>query len=258
MTEMPTGDNLVPVPVMEEPVPPVAPVLETVDPASESETETKLNPFEVLLGVFTKPMTTLEEAIPACGNFRTAGLMALIVLVASVILSVLAGAFTAIFSAYCLKTGAACKVLDFGDLKYFKFGEHFAYSALSTAVLMALVAGVFYGTVRIFKIKKPNFWRMLAIVSLAALPMLLTNFVGMIVGSFASLIEITNAIAMAIVAIGLIYAAVIFYEGVIAEAGVTGNKKVYYILISAAIALAVLVIVVWLGGDKLGLGTRFY
>lgn len=257
-SEAAPSDIVAPAPAMEASTPEETPASVTETSESAPETEKGPNPLKVLLGVFTKPLTTVSEEIPHCGNFQTASLMALIVLVVSVVLSVLAGAFTAIFSAYCLRTGVSCKVLDFGDLKYFKFGEQLAYSALSTIVLMALVAGVFYGTVRIFKVKKSNFWRMLAIVSLATLPMLLTNFVGVIVGGFASLVEMMNVVAAAIVAIGLIYAAVIFYEGVTIEAGVTSNRKAYYILISAAITLTVLAIVIWLAGDKLGLGTRFY
>ena len=215
------------------------------------------NIFRTIWQIIVKPLTTLREALPNYDNGQKSGILAGVVLLISVLLSIVTGFFGVVFNSYCSGSGshASCKIsLDFDLLEYWKFGDFLFQTVCSTAVIMLVMAGVFYGIAKLFKSQKLSFWRSLTVVSLAMVPLVASGFVVALLGEFGFIGDIVVNLAACLTVAGLAYAAIIFYEGITHETDLTGNKKAYFVLLGTVATLIALAILAWLIGDKIGLG----
>lgn len=219
---------------------PVELVVEPVKPATAPATPTtaasdNVNFFAFIIAGLLKPMTALKENLPKFSDIKNSIIFTVIITVISTILSLITAIYTTVREQSCtggLFSEKKCELkFDFENLEDFKWFEVVGQNLLTTIAFIAVIAGIFFALSRAFKKNQTNYFKMLAVVSLAAVPMILATFVGGFIG------YINGLIGIVVILLGTMYGFYIFHEGINDEVQLEGDKKIYYNIICVALLL---------------------
>lgn len=193
------------------------------------------NFFSFIIAVMVKPVTALKDKIAQYSNIKNAAIMTVISAAFAMLCSLIAVIFNTVIVKRCSFFGGSCKTVvewdNLGDLDWLRLT---LFNFIAYAIVIALLAGIFFGLSRAFKKTQTNFCRMMTIFAVAIIPMAAALLVG---GLLALLSETVGAL---IISAGSLYGFYIFYEGINNEVELTGDKKIYYNFLSI-FALLVLV-----------------
>lgn len=215
------------------------------NPTTASQTTTEANPtkpagkmpnfFSFIIAVMVKPVTALKDKIAQYSNIKNAAIMTVISAAFAMLCSLIAVIFNTVIVKRCSFFGGRCKTVvewdNLGDLDWLRLT---LFNFIAYIIVIALLAGIFFGLSRAFKKTQTNFCRMMTIFAVAIIPMAAALLVD---GLLALLSETVGAL---IISAGSLYGFYIFYEGINNEVELTGDKKIYYNFLSI-FALLVLV-----------------
>lgn len=200
---------------------------------------TASNLWNATRGIFTKPITTLNERLSEYANIKNAGILAVVVSIVAVLVALISSMISAVHTKSCsLWTGQCTTRWDFAGLGNINYFQTIFATLLIYIATIAAVAGIFFGISRIFKQTKTNYCRMAAVTAFAILP----NLAAILIASLIGIIDPTMQIVISMA--GGIYALFVFYEGINAEVALTDDKKVYYNFASALAFIVVCYILV--------------
>lgn len=196
------------------------------------------NFFSFAVSAMLKPVTTLKDKIKNYNSFKSAGIATLIVAIFATLVSLLATMFSAVLvRKYSFSSGYKTSI-DFSNLGEINYFKAIFLNLIIYIAVIAVIALIFFGVSRIFKKPETNYWRMLTVVAIASIPCVIASFL-------VPILSLLHVVLAALVSIaGSLYSFYIFYEGINAEADITGDKKIYFNLVSTIILVIVAYIII--------------
>lgn len=230
-----------PAPAPEEAPAPEAPVVPAVNPMAAAPVAeptpaapaptapaSNFNIIQTLIGVITKPITTIKSSIPNFSDFKNpaiiAGIIALVMSISSLIGSIMSVVIErSLFSTETKINFDNLKKLDWGSAIFVPLTVFFM-SIFTTSLVL-------FGVARIFKCKQATYAHIVGILALSLVPLALGSIVSTIFST------IYSPISFFITAATSCYSGFIFYEGLSAEIALEGDKKVFYFTVCILIPI---------------------
>jgi hypothetical protein len=225
----------------------------TAAPAAASKFDLK-GTFKVIKDAALKPMTAFKEHLPKYTDFKNAGILVLIIVVAMTILSTISSVVKVVRTEECIEN---CSMFssksekkkvetkwNWDNLENYDWFETEGKGLIVNILVIAMISGAYFGMAQVFKAKDANFCRMAVVVALGMVPSAVLTFIAPVVGMI-------NLTLGGIVGwLGIIYSIAIIFIGLNSEVKVEGDKKVYLNIASiACIALAYYIVTKLIYGD---------
>lgn len=188
--------------------------------------------FSIVLEVILKPFTTFKEKLGKFSVFKNSAILALIISGITTIISLLSSMFNVIrVKSFDWSSGDYKTTWVWDNLQELNYIEIIGKNFLICLGVIFAIAVVYYIASLIVK-KEVNFSRLVAVSTLAIVPVLVCS---LILSPLVSLIWIQ--LAAPVVIIGFIYTFVLIYEGMNSEIEVKENMKYYFNLACLSVLL---------------------
>lgn len=180
-----------------------------------------------VISTFTKPATTIKEHIAEYSDFKSTWQLPLFTAIASTILSLINIIFSKIYTAPH-KTIFGKQVTaswNWKNLEDFNWLQAIGNQFIAFFLPLLAVAAIYYIISLVFK-KTSNFFRLVTILTVSAIPGLLAAF---IISPLISLLSPEFGIVITLT--GLSYTSIIAYEALNSEIGYKDNDRIFANLI---------------------------
>lgn len=199
--------------------------------------------LKTVLSVFVRPATVIETELPKCKVPKKAlGLVGTVAVILAAMMT-LTQVIRRVIIYSCARQEPCTVGLDFGRIftGWDYFGSSLVNILVNVVVLPLGVAGLVFLATRLFKVKKMGFWEILSLTFLAMLPLVAGCCLNAILGvSYMSgLLALAGAFALVL---GLMYALMFAYEGLVAETDITGNRRFSFVMFTMIITMAFVLI----------------
>lgn len=206
-----------------------------------------------VISTFTKPATTIKEHIAEYSDPKSAWQLPLFTAIASTILSLINITFSKVYTAphktiFGKQVAASWNWKNLENLNWLQtIGGQF----IAFLLPLLAVAAIYYIIALIFK-KSSNFFRLVTILTVAAIPGILAAF---IVAPLISLLSPELSIIVTLA--GISYSSIIAYEAINSEIGYKDDQRVFANLIFIVVVYVIFLVLIssilkdTLGGSSL-------
>lgn len=196
-----------------------------------------LNLPQVILGVLTKPVSTIKSNLGNFTNFsNSAVLLGVVTLILTLTTLITTIVNTVVERSYSLFAGEVKTKIDFDNLSDLDWVHALGAPILIYLAVVLILSGLFFGVAKLFKCQQVSYSRLVGIYAAALVPLAIVNLVSLLGLLYAP-------IGIIVTLIGSAYCWYIFYEGASLEVPLDGDRKVLYHLTCFTIAIVAIFIV---------------